>query len=314
MRKKIILTLIFLTLLLCLTGCDSKEQEESNSDTSNEKYDLLADVVEVGDYVNYDASSGLTTPITYTPDSSLTGYDGTEPTYSSEDETKWRVLSIDSETKVVELMAEAPKSYLYLTGKEGYINAETVLNEIGAVYGKGKGATAGRSIKLEDIEQYSSYDPTAFKDSTGISYGDTKTYTEGTFIKTTNVTGGEADKTDSRLVKATKSNPVTVKSNVYGYEAKDYFENETIYNMFFEDYSYWLASKSVWTYFSYGSCYYVNIASLLYGISNSGWLYQSMSDGAGDTDANAVMPVVTLKANIQTSGKDSNGAWNLIVE
>ena len=309
MKKKIlsfVLIGIMVGLVCTLTGCG--KISEKNPKT-------LADVVEVGDYVNYDANLGLTYPVTYKPDSSLTGYEpnSKQSTYSSADKTKWKVLSIDKKTGTVELVAEKTMANLYLAGKEGYINAETVLNNIGAVYGKGKGAAGGRSINIEDIEQYSSYDPSRFKSSGG-EYGETKEYTSGNFIKTEEVTGGVEDKTDSRLVVASKSNPVTVKKSYYSYNLENYIENKTVYNMLFKNgdnyKSFWLASHCVFlgdNYYSFNVQYVDNGVVEGSGLKDSKYDYDYYSTAG-------VLPVVSLQSNIQTSGKDKSGAWNLVVE
>ncbi len=301
MKKKIlsfVLIGIMVGLVCTLTGCG--KISEKNPKT-------LADVVEVGDYVNYDANLGLTYPVTYKPDSSLTGYEpnSKQSTYSSADKTKWKVLSIDKKTGTVELVAEKTMANLYLAGKEGYINAETVLNNIGAIYGKGKGATGGRSINLEDIEQYSSYDPSTYE-----GYGETKEYASGIFIKTEEVAGGLEDETDSRLVVASESNPVTVKQSSYSYPAKGYIKDEKEYNMLFKNGDnwkyFWLASRCV-NYRNFNVRTVGSKSLPEYGIIGSEGLQYGSSD-------NGVVPVVSLQSNIQTSGKDESGAWNLVVE
>ena len=63
----------------------------------------LADVANIGDYVNYDANSGLVTPLTYTTKESITGASEVS-TYSSSDTVKWRVLSVDKDSGKVELI------------------------------------------------------------------------------------------------------------------------------------------------------------------------------------------------------------------
>ena len=131
---------------------------------SQEPERRLADVVNIGDYVNYDANPGLVTPLTYRTEESVTGY-STVSTYSSSDTVKWRVLSVDKDSGKVELIAESNLKDLYLYGIEGYINSENILNDIGAIYGKGKGAVGGRSVNIKDIEKYSSYDPYTYSNS-----------------------------------------------------------------------------------------------------------------------------------------------------
>lgn len=100
----------------------------------------LADVVSVGQYVNYNATSGKGAGKSYTTEGSLTGSTVTT-TFNSSDIMKWKVMSVDKEAGIVELMAEDPTAKtLVLNGKTGYKNAKTVLNDIGAVYGYGDGA------------------------------------------------------------------------------------------------------------------------------------------------------------------------------
>lgn len=155
-----------------MTSEDIPENQDVPEKT-DEETKKLSDVVEIGDYVNYDANSGLVTPATYTTDSTLTG-SSKASTFSSSDSMKWRVLSVDREVGTIELMSADPTpSYLCLSGKEGYINAEDILNDIGAVYGHGKGATGGRSINIDDVEKYSSYDPSTYTNYAGYKYGET---------------------------------------------------------------------------------------------------------------------------------------------
>lgn len=209
---------------------------------------LLADVVNIGDYVNYDANSGLVTPLTYTTEESVTG-SSTVSTYSSSDTVKWRVLSVDKDSGKVELIAASNLKDLYLIGRESYINSDNILNDIGAIYGKGKGAVGGRSVNIGDIEKYSSYDPYTYKNSNSSTgkYGGTKTYTSGTFVKGEGITGGVEDTSDTRLVNASSSNPVTVTQTFYGYSnVANYFENKLVYNVLLNKNSrFWLASRCV---------------------------------------------------------------------
>ena len=270
----------------------------------------LADVANIGDYVNYDANTGLVTPLTYTTEESVTG-SSIVSTYSSSDAVKWRVLSIDKDSGKVELIAETNLSKLCLYGKEGYINSENILNDIGAIYGKGKGAVGGRSVNIKDIEKYSSYDPYTYN-SIYSKYGGTRKYTGGTFVKGEGITGGVEDESDARLVKASSSNPVTVTQTYYNYSNPyNYFENKLAYNVLFSgrDYYFWLASRCV--LLNSSSCYFcVRYAgsSSVYGI----YLFYSL--GNANTDGNGVVPVVSLESDISVDGKDTSGAWKLKIE
>jgi hypothetical protein len=287
-----------ITMSITVTGT-----QRNPSDT---KYAKLVDLVQVGDYVNYDASSGNGAGKSYTTESDLTG-SSTTSTFSSSDSMKWRVLSIDKASGTVKLMSVDPTAQtVTLYGKEGYKNAETVLNKVGAVYGSGNGATGGRSITLEDVEQYSSYDHSTFTNSSGYKYGSTQAYTSGTFVVE-----------DGSEVTATAESPVTMTQTGYWYTAKSYFKNKTAYNMIFKKSTnisankptFWLASRCVYLYSSY--CNF-DVRRVNSGSVSSNCLF-SLS---GNTYrlAYAVSAVVSLKSNIQTTGQDSSGAWNLVIE
>ena len=268
----------------------------------------LADVANIGDYVNYDANTGLVTPLTYTTEESVTG-SSIVSTYSSSDAVKWRVLSIDKDSGKVELIAESNLTSLYLKGKEGYINSENILNDIGAIYGKGKGAVGGRSVNIGDIEKYSSYDPYTYSDEYK-KYGETATCTSGTFVKGEGVTGGVEDTSDTRLVKASSSNPVTVTQTFY-YDSgpSNYFENKSAYNVLLNRNSFWLASRCV--NLGSSSCYfYVRCAYS----GNVGGGYLFYSNGGADSIDIGVVPVVSLESDIPVDGKDTSRAWKLKIE
>lgn len=298
-------------------------KQEEPEDLEN-KLERLADVVAVGDYVNYDANSGLIEPITYTTDSTLTG-NSTSTTFSSNNNMEWRVLSVDREAGTVELISADPTSSdLYLSGRTGYINAEDVLNDIGAVYGHGKGATGGRSINKEDVEQYSSYDPYTYENSNSSTghYGGTKTYTSGIYfvdIGDGAIEGGTPNTYEgyTECIKADTTHPVIAKQTHYFYSAKSYFENETIYNMLFRNAAntgsknpYWLASRCV--NLNSSDCDFI-VCCVYGGIVGDAKLAGSGYFGAKYRN-HCVVPVVSLESNILTSGKNSSGVWQLKVE
>ena len=270
----------------------------------------LADVANIGDYVNYDANSGLVTPLTYTTKESVTGH-STVSTYSSSDTIKWRVLSVDKDSGKVELIAASNLKTFYLKGKEGYINSENILNDIGAIYGKGKGAVGGRSVNIGDIEKYSSYDPYTYTNNSSIKYGETRTYTIGTFVKGEGVIGGVEDTSETRLVKASSNNPVTVTQTFYTYDSpSNYFENKSAYNVLLSGRSYfWLASRCM-ALIANNCRFGVRCADSSYVNGNS--LFYSGGDII--SIGNGVVPVVSLESDIPVDGKDTSGAWKLKIE
>ena len=71
----------------------------------------------------------------------------------------WRVLGVKNGK--LQLISASSVGGLYLSGQEGYRDAEDELNAICAIYGQGKGAVAGsaRSINIDDVNAITGYNP-----------------------------------------------------------------------------------------------------------------------------------------------------------
>lgn len=243
----------------------------------------LADVVSVGDKVNYKASSGNGIGKSYTTDSSLTGTStGAGTTFSSSEEMTWKVMSVDKATGTVELMAENPTANkVSLYGKTGYKNAETILNDIGKVYGYGDGATGGRSITIEDVNKLENYTP---EDDTTTSIK----YTSGTFINE-----------DGTETVATTDNPVTMGYTASTPEKSTNKGGYTYLTTNFSGKTIWLASRCI--ILSEDICHFF-VRRVLTGEVYDTGLLRSTGNEYGNNMA--VVPVVSLKSKIQTSGQN----------
>ena len=274
------------TMTITVTG--TQRDPKSGAPEQEVKTQRLADVVSVGDKVNYDASSGETK--TYTTEESLTG-SSTTTTFNSSDAMTWKVMSVDKTTGIVELMAENPTAKkVALYGKAGYKNAVTVLDKVGDVYGHGKGATGGRSITVEDVNKLENYTP---KDDTTTSH----TYTSGTFIND-----------DGTETVASAENPVTLRYTA-STQSKSTNEAYSYSTTNFQNNSFWLASPCI-DLSSIRCSFRVHIVSS--GSVDNYFLFYSRGDEYGFDFS--VVPVVSLKSNIQTSGQTESGEWNLVVE
>jgi len=284
---------------------------------------VLADLVQVGDYVNYDASSNGEK--TFTSDdclagSSISGTISTAESFNSEAKSQWRVLSVDKENGTIELMSVEPTAQtVTLSGGDGFVNAVTVLNNVGAIYGQGKGAIGGRSITVEDIDQYSTYDKATYTNSNSSTgyYGGTKEYISGNFYKEIKDEQGNVIGYEKTAIAASSSSPVTMTHTYYTYTAQNYFSNLTIYNMIFKNSTdtssnksgFFLASRCVNLNSSY--CYfYVRFV----GSGKVNNRVVDTSNGYPNSPANMVVPVVSLKSNIQTIGQDESGVWQLKID
>ena len=288
----------------------------------------LSSQVNVGDYVAYKAGTHSYTSKKGTGTTGGTGYD-TPQTFTSNDDIKWRVLS--KENNEVVLISEGPiqtndNKNFYLNGAIGYLYAEEELNKICSIYGYGVGAntsktfsyevgdvvegvekrtltgSGARSITVEDVNKICGVTPSTAERNSG--YGEE--YTKSMYYPTRTEATGYSTSAASRKYKNTS----------YGYTGIDKIENQ--YKMLFRnegdtgDIIYWLASRcesdiaNLFENFSVCWVHSGNVESAVIGIGGSRDFSESSRDDVG------VRPVVYLKSNIQTSGKDSSGAWTII--
>ena len=279
----------------------------------------LADLVQVGDYVNYDANSNGEKTFTSADclaGTSISGTISTAENFNDGAKAQWRVIGVDRSTGDVDLVAvNGTSQTLTLTGKDGFINSETVLDNIGIIYGQGKGANSGRSINLDDIEKYSNYNPYWFPakySSTGY-YGGTRNYTKGTYFKEVN-NGNRIEYSTTEQVVASSSNSVTVTHSYYMYSLSNY--NSIINKIICEEAV--NVNNRAWCNFrcvdlsNEGCAYRMGEIRYELGQMHSVTIYGSHGDSPGSTEA--VLPVVKLEKNIKTTGKDANGVWQLKID
>lgn len=151
MKKKIFGILICCILVLGITGCGSKDSDNSG-ETKNAPKNSLATKVKIGDYVDYNAGENNT----YTSKAEKTGY-SKDQVFETTGNEKWRVLNI-LEDGSVELILDGSVGTkydkgLYLKGLTGYNNAIEELNNISKIYGNGEHAKSSRCPKEEDINK-----------------------------------------------------------------------------------------------------------------------------------------------------------------
>ena len=138
--------------------------------------------VQIGDYVAYneagtgdytaDTSKGAGRSGTY--NSTTKRYDLTAGDAYTTENLGWRVLGVNAKGEL-ELISDNPTTNsIYLANEEGYVNAESVLNEFcNTLYGKGEHATGARSLNVDDVNNLidTGYDPKTYS-----GYGDIWTY------------------------------------------------------------------------------------------------------------------------------------------
>ena len=292
------------------------------------KTKTLVSQVEVGDYVAYKAGTNSYTSKKGTGTTGGNGY-GTPQTFTSNDNIKWRVLS--KENNEVVLISEEPlqtddNKNFYLNGAIGYLYAEEELNKICSIYGYGVGAntsktfsyevgdvvegvekraytgSGARSITVEDVNKICGVTPSTELDS---NYG--KEYTKSIYYPTIKTETGYSESAASRTDKTTYyeytgSDKISTTSNEYKVLFKNIGDTGNIF--------YWLASRYVYSSSSSSSF-------LIRSVANGDVSHAEVSGGYSThffehSSAIGVRPVVYLKSDIKTSGKDSSGAWTII--
>ena len=288
-----------------------------------ELYD--AGELKIGDYVNYqNPTSG-----SYTSLGSKTGMD-TEITDGSDtdqifnvanNQLTWRVLGKDEATGGIKLIAGSPMKresnasypdvpYYFLNGAKGYINAETELNNICALY-KNDLAQTARSVTMEDVNQVfgiksevdiKKFNVYGLQDNNYLQYGEqysfSNQYTPESWLdgKTRTTVTGIVDGYAFMINPPSESgiNSVTL-------------EDERIYNLLFDNVeygntmgkAYWLASRGVYTFSDDCAGFGPGVVGTEGGMTMA-VTGASMFGSSGGEGSNgfAVRPVVVLKSDV----------------
>ncbi|MBE5805229.1 MAG: hypothetical protein E7313_00675 [Clostridiales bacterium] len=278
---------------------------------------VLADLVQIGDYINYSAVNTVDgQSYSYTTKESLTG-SSTISTFNSSDPMKWRVLNIDKKNGKIDLIAITENRVEFSKGI-GFVNAEDVLDNIANVYGYGKGAIESRSINVEDINELTGYNPKEASDRFLQEYS----MKSGNFYKQQIGTDGDVIGYEKELTTASTSSPITMKFTNYSYIGEKYLQG-VLYNLIFksddgdeyksaEEQGYtklWLASRSV--YANSTSCSYALRGISKGNVSGLDMYHSTSGDKTGG--ARWVGVIVSINCNLKTTGQDSNGVWQLDV-
>ena len=238
----------------------------------------------------------------YTYDCGVEGYTG-----------GWKVLG--AERGKLLIMSTVDVGTLQLSGKEGYNTGIESLNAMCAPYGKN-----ARSIKVDDINRVTGYDPTNQGDGTVFGtgeffeYGNKVTYTASGSTATngktnTTIAISKYEHPDGRKIGTDNVTSITVESTHYYYypyslttsssttgECKGIATDSSAYKLLFRNAddsancSYWLASSLVG---AYSNISYFGLRNVLSGGRVSGYI---LWNSGGNTDnpslgVRAVVPV-----------------------
>ena len=266
--------------------------------------------LKIGDYVNYqNPTSGSYTSLgskTGMEDLITDGGDSDQIFNVANNQLTWRVLGKDEATGGIKLIAGSPMKresnssypevpYYFLNGAKGYINAETELNNICALY-KNDLAQTARSVTIEDVNQVVG----VTVDETGKPSLDES----GHYGQTYSYTNQYASPED--YLAGTKSN-FSKTSDYYGYMANNpaltTATDQRLYNLLFDNVeyrsgkAYWLASRCVVAGSSYAH-FCVRFVHSDGGDTVVRGYGLFLSDGGEYNYGFAVRPVVILKSNV----------------
>ena len=203
--------------------------------------------VEIGDYINYNCYNGT--------EYSESGF----TVNSSSSSLKWQVIGVESGK--LQIVSENSLGELELGGAEGYYNGASILNTICAIYGHGQNAVGARSIKIEDLDKITGYDPehdtinnTGENSGKSYRYGRINQYkNEVTYTLTptgidysgTNGVSGTWTRNNATLMKpgeSTNTSPLTEESTYYNYNNSILSTDAVKHDLLFIEEAYWLAS------------------------------------------------------------------------
>ena len=327
------------TLVAMFKKAQADSCEGGDSCTNKEEHLHIGDYVEynpiaTGDNIDTLNEDG-TAKYKYESLSSKNGYTDLEKqVYTVNNDTEkvnWIVLGLSDDGENLLITTGSPvrkegtnnpttdDPYLYLYGSTGYINAESELNNISAIYGKGDYAESARSITVEDINKLTKYNPeTDYTEAEGqlYEYGNNITIRgngDGTYnySGSNGVTGTFSSNHTSNGFSYIENNELkniaptdtttqaNLESTYYYYYANDMLDagslSQRIYNKFFNtgDNYYWLASRSVGVRSLYA---YFYVSYVIRGFVDAGSLFYSR--GVEYDYFYGVRPVVTLKSEI----------------
>ena len=277
--------------------------------------------LKVGDYVDYKPTPNTTG---YTADkltSDITGLSSNKSTITQDQQyakdgtgMTWQILRIYADGSI-DLIGSTTSQYVYFMGANGYNNGVTVVNDIcETLYSNEKLNTKARSVRYEDLEYWLTEEGEAVRDaytnsSSGVTYGQTKTYTSSSYGNYPNLYAQEIGAgIDTEIVNTTGLG-ISNKGTASGYTkaSTSLTVTQTYWNCsmnstnFGEGYkalqttnSYWLASRCA-------SCNSTNAYFGLRYVSRSGFYGGNVfgSNGNANSLFFRLRPVVSLSSSVQ---------------
>lgn len=304
----------------------------------------LASVVNIGDYVAYDPTVGVSSEnqskLKYTsPKGTGTSHgNGSEEAVFKalpNSQMKWRVLRKDTTTGEVVLISEnLPNVYFQIYGVIGYLYGEMELRSSCAVYGYGFGADTSKtfSYNIGTVEEGMKYGSISGSGATSMDMKEFNKVTgyvgEATYKKSfPHNIYYPSMKTETGWSSSTKYYS-SYKSTDWWYNVDDYLNNESNeYKVLFKsgdetwNLIYYLCDRFMdpETYNSEtaGAVEYEFASTSQFNIGLSavcicrGWYNKTDNHPGGSSSERGLRPIVYLKSTLKTEGKNADGAWTI---
>ena len=287
--------------------------------------------LKVGDYVNYkpeyhESITVGTNETGYTNSKNMSN--GTDQTYSQNNDTTWRVLGLSEDGNHLLLISGSPikkdgdNPYLILEGATGAGNSVNTLNKISSIYHNSTLAEETRSMMLEDFENVLGKMIVEYpienngevgkvylmKDKEKILIGQTARYSEYIYKEGDYTLTNPPQKAIAGVRIEPNSWMFKYTTEIDGDIRADYIP-ENIYELLFgettksKNYakSYWLASMGVDCHMEYAN---FGPGVVYRGYADCGYNAQFRSNGQWFAIGFAVRPVVVLKSNIILGNKE----------
>ena len=265
----------------------------------------------VGAYVDYTPVSGSFSDhvgSTYSGDTS-----NKNTTLSTITNLKWRILDASDNTLTL-ISDTTANTGFYLSGANGYNNGVKLLDDAcKAMYSNSSLSAVGRSLKIRDIEEVSTYNKNGYSNY-GREYSPSNTYYPNIFAdeltgSVNEIYGKDLDLSDQTNYVTGTSHATTLKGKwtYYSYNMTSSNVGATYYSMFVPENSttYWLASRRVHFYSSYA---YFGLFCVDGGTVDGNTLYYSDSDT--HSGSYAVRPVVEINLSKVNIGLTGDGGEN----
>ena len=276
----------------------------------------LSDFVNIGDYIEYKPGEDNSYISYGYTDSEDTGNGVKDYTFTSNNNTKWRVWDITEDGKIRIISEDIlytnglTGEKLCFNGKNGWKQASNELNKICSIYGYGNGAESATSINEEDIKKIVEW--TEPDSSTGQYYGNTFTYYSNHSENTFNNTIGQYTSfkmLDGRI--PTDDNPIVIENHMWRpLITKDNLKLEeskkdTILTLLKGNYKgtnqweflYWISGNQ--PYYGINNFVMYNVYIMISRLEVGSTTVTRTDRNDGDFIEMGIRPIVTLKADLK---------------